>query len=69
GAVPSYIHIGLFPMRDWGSLYPNTMVQFNLLSRNIPKDKLHRYSDLLKQRMDAKYSGKETADIKGVEVP
>lgn len=69
GAVPSYIHIGLFPMRDWGSLYPNTMVQFNLLSRNIPKDKLHRYSDLLKQRMEAKYSGEETADIKGVEVP
>ena len=69
GAVPSYIHIGMFPMRDWGSLYPNTMVQFNLLSRNIPKDKLHRYSDLLKQRMDAKYSGEETADIKGVEVP
>lgn len=69
GAVPSYIHIGLFPMRDWGSLYPNTMVQFNLLSRNIPKDKLHRYSDLLKQRMDAKYSGEETAHIKGVEVP
>lgn len=69
GAVPSYIHIGLFPMRDWGSLYPNTMVQFNLLSRNIPNDKLHRYSDLLKQRMDAKYSGEETADIKGVEVP
>lgn len=69
GAVPSYIHIGLFPMRDWGSLYPNTMVQFNLLSRNIPKDKLHRYSDLLKQRMDAKYSGEETANIKGVEVP
>ncbi|WAX22097.1 hypothetical protein [Enterococcus phage vB_EfaS_Ef6.1] len=69
GAVPSYIHIGLFPMRDWGSLYPNTMVQFNLLSRNIPKDKLHRYSDLLKQRMDAKYSGEETADIKGVKVP
>lgn len=69
GAVPSYIHIGLFPMRDWGSLYPNTMVQFNLLSRNIPKDKVHRYSDLLKQRMDAKYSGEETADIKGVEVP
>lgn len=69
GAKPSYIHIGMFPMRDWGSLYPNTMVQFNLLSRNIPKDKLHRYSDLLKQRMDAKYSGEETADIKGVEVP
>ncbi|QEL53348.1 hypothetical protein [Enterococcus phage phiNASRA1] len=69
GAVPSYIHIGLFPMRDWGSLYPNTMVQFNLLSRNIPKDKLHRYSDLLKQRMNAKYSGEATADIKGVEVP
>lgn len=69
GAKASYIHIGMFPMRDWGSLYPNTMVQFNLLSRNIPKDKLHRYSDLLKQRMEAKYSGEETADIKGVEVP
>lgn len=69
GAKASYIRIGMFPMRDWGSLYPNTMVQFNLLSRNIPKDKLHRYSDLLKQRMDAKYSGEETADIKGVEVP
>ena len=69
GAVPSYIHIGLFPMRDWGSLYPNTMVQFNLLSRNIPKDKLHHYSDLLKQRMDAKYSGEKTAVINDVEVP
>lgn len=69
GAIPSYIHVGMFPMRDWGSLYPNTMVQFNLLSRNIPKDKLHRYSDLLKQRMDAKYSGEKTAVINGVEVP
>lgn len=69
GAKPSYIHIGMFPMRDWGSLYPNTMVQFNLLSRNIPKDKIHRYGDLLKQRMDAKYSGEEVANIKGVEVP
>ncbi|AXC33916.1 DNA polymerase B-like protein [Enterococcus phage vB_EfaS_LM99] len=69
GAVPSYIHIGLFPMRDWGSLYPNTMEQFNLLSRNIPADKKHRYGDLLKQRMEAKYSGEETAVIKGVEVP
>lgn len=69
GAVPSYIHVGMFPMRDFGSLYPNTMVQFNLLSRNIPKDKIHRYSDLLKQRMDAKYSGEKTAVIKGVEVP
>lgn len=69
GAVPSFIHIGLFPMRDWGSLYPNTMEQFNLLSRNIPADKKHRYGDLLKQRMEAKYSGEETAVIKGVEVP
>ena len=69
GAVPSYIHVGMFPMRDWGSLYPNTMVQFNLLSRNIPKDKRQRYSDLLKQRMDAKYSGEKTAVINGVEVP
>ena len=69
GAKASYIHIGMFPMRDWGSLYPNTMEQFNLLSRNIPKDKIHRYGDLLKQRMDAKYSGEEVANIKGVEVP
>lgn len=69
GAVPSFIHIGMFPMRDWGSLYPNTMEQFNLLSRNIPADKKHRYGDLLKQRMEAKYSGEETAVIKGVEVP
>lgn len=69
GAKASYIHIGIFPMRDWGSLYPNTMEQFNLLSRNIPKDKIHRYGDLLKQRMDAKYSGEEVANIKGVEVP
>jgi len=69
GAVPSFIHIGMFPMRDWGSLYPNTMEQFNLLSRNIPEDKKHRYGDLLKQRMEAKYSGEETAVIKGVEVP
>ncbi|AKG94462.1 putative DNA polymerase [Enterococcus phage Ec-ZZ2] len=69
GAKASYIHIGMFPMRDWGSLYPNTMEQFNLLSRNIPKDKIHRYGGLLKQRMDAKYSGEEVANIKGVEVP
>lgn len=69
GAKASYIHIGMFPMRDWGSLYPNTMEQFNLLSRNIPKDKIHRYGDLLKQRMDAKYSGEDVANIKGVEVP
>ena len=69
GAKPSYIRIGRFLMRDFGSLYPNTMEQFNLLSRNIPKDKLNRYGDLLQQRMDAKYSDAETANIKGVKVP
>nr|DAH82283.1 MAG TPA: DNA polymerase [Caudoviricetes sp.] len=69
GAKPSYIHIGQFPMRDFGSLYPNVMENFNLLSRNIEKGYEHRYGDLLKQRMDAKYSGKETTTIKGIELP
>ncbi len=69
GAKPSYIHIGRFLMRDFGSLYPNTMEQFNLLSRNIPEDKIHRYGDLLQQRMDAKYLEDDAVNISGLDVP
>lgn len=68
-AVPSYIHTGRFIMRDFGSLYPNTMEQFDLLSRTIPSEYKDRYGELLQQRMDAKYSTAETANIRGVEVP
>lgn len=69
GAKPSFIHIGLFPMRDFGSLYPNTMENFGLLSRNIKPEYKDRYANLLQQRLDAKYSGKEFTTIKGVELP
>lgn len=69
GAKSSFIHIGLFPMRDFGSLYPNTMENFGLLSRNIKPEYKDRYANLLQQRLDAKYSGEEFTTINGVELP
>lgn len=69
GAKESFIHVGKFHARDVGSLYPNTMVLFNYLSRNIPEDKRHIYQMLLDERMEAKYSNKEFIEIKGVEIP
>lgn len=68
-ARPSYIHIGEFIARDFGSLYPNTMINFDLLSRNIPNDLKGRYGDLLQQRMNAKYNGEEEVTINGVNLP
>lgn len=69
GAKESFIHVGKFHARDVGSLYPNTMVLFDYLSRNIPEDKRHIYQMLLDERMKAKYSDDEFIDIKGVQIP
>lgn len=69
GAKESFIHVGNFHARDVGSLYPNTMVLFDYLSRNIPEDKRHIYHRLLDERMEAKYSNKEFTEIKGVQIP
>lgn len=69
GAKESFIHVGDFHARDVGSLYPNTMVLFDYLSRNIPEDKRHIYQMLLDERMEAKYSNKESTEIKGVQIP
>lgn len=69
GAKESFIHVGNFHARDVDSLYPNTMVLFDYLSRNIPEDKRHIYQMLLDERMEAKYSNKEFTEIKGVQIP
>lgn len=69
GAKESFIHVGNFHARDVGSLYPNTMVLFDYLSRNIPEYKRHIYQMLLDERMEAKYSDKEFTEIKGVQIP
>lgn len=69
GAKESFIHVGNFHARDVGSLYPNTMVLFDYLSRNIPEGKRHIYQMLLDERMEAKYSNKEFTEIKGVKIP
>ena len=69
GAKESFIHVGNFHARDVGSLYPNTMVLFDYLSRNIPEEKRHIYQMLLDERMEAKYSNKEFTEIKGVKIP
>lgn len=69
GAKESFIYVGDFNARDVGSLYPNTMTLFNYESRNIPEDKKHVFQMLLDERMKAKYSDKETIDVRGVEIP
>lgn len=69
GAKKSYIRNGRFIFRDVGSLYPNTMILFDYLSRNIPIQEKHIYLDLLDQRMKAKYSNEKTLLIKDVEIP
>ena len=69
GAKESFIYVGDFNARDVGSLYPNTMTLFNYESRNIPEDKKHVFQMLLDERMKAKYSDKETIDVRGVKIP
>ena len=69
GAKESFIYVGDFNSRDVGSLYPNTMTLFNYESRNIPEDKKHVFQMLLDERMKAKYSDKETINVRGVEIP
>lgn len=69
GAIPSYIHIGRFLMRDEGSKYPNLMINFDLMSRNIPDEFKGRYKEFLDQRMKAKYNDDPTVTINGVELP
>lgn len=69
GAKESFIYVGDFNARDVGSLYPNTMTLFNYESRNIPEDKKHVFQMLLDERMKAKYSDKETINVRGIEIP
>lgn len=69
GAQQGLIYIGRFYGDDVGSEYPNTMLNFDLLSRAIPDELVHRYSLLVEERMKAKYSGEKTIVIKGVELP
>lgn len=68
-ALKSFIHIGKKVHRDANSLYPNIMILFMLLSRNIPEDLLDRYSDLLTERLTAKHSKEKTYTINGVTIP
>lgn len=69
GAIKSFIHTGKFWVQDVGSEYPNAMVLFMLLSRNIPEPVKHIYSDILDQRMKAKYSNEKTMVVNGVTIP
>lgn len=68
-ALKSFIHIGKKVHRDANSLYPNIMILFALLSRNIPEEFLDRYSDLLVERLTAKHSKEKTYTINGVTIP
>lgn len=44
---------------DVGSLFPNTIVLHGYNSRNIPKEHLHLYSDILKARLEYKHAGEK----------
>lgn len=69
GAIKNHIHVGTFHGRDVGSLYPNTMKLFHYLSRNIPDEYTNRYSDIIEERLKAKYSDEPSTILKGVTVP
>lgn len=69
GAISKFIHIGKFWVEDVGSEYPNAMVLFFLLSRNIPEPAKHIYGEILDKRMKAKYSNEKYIDVNGVQVP
>lgn len=69
GAIKKFIHIGRFIARDVGSLYPNTMILFALLSRNIPEEHKHLYKQTLDDRMNAKYSNEKVMTVKGIDIP
>lgn len=69
GAVEQLIHIGRFLMRDYGSLYPNTYVNFDVLSRNVPEQNKHLVKELLDKRLEAKYTSEKTIDMNNVTLP
>lgn len=58
GAVPNYIKNDcLIYQDDVGSLYPNTAVLNDYISRNIPKEYRHFYAEILEKRMKYKAEG------------
>lgn len=63
GAIKNYIKRGARLLQaDVGSLFPNTMVLHNYISRNIPKKHVHMYSDILKERMQYKHAGEKAKE-------
>lgn len=69
GAVEQLIHIGRFLMRDYGSLYPNTYVNFDVLSRNVPSKNKHLVKELLDKRLEAKYTNETEITMNGATLP
>lgn len=68
-ALESFINVGEMWHRDVNSLYPNIMIVYLLLSRNIPDELLGRYNELLVERLNAKHSKEKTYTINGVTIP
>lgn len=59
GAIKNYIKTGEIFQSDVGSLYPTTAVLHGYNSRNIPKNHVHMYSDILKARLEYKAQGEK----------
>lgn len=55
GSVEKCIVDGILLMCDFGSLYPNIMVTYNLISRGVPNPS--RYKELLETRLELKRKG------------
>lgn len=57
GSVSRQIIDGILLMCDFGSLYPNIMVNYDLVSRGVPNPK--RYKELLETRLRLKEEGND----------
>ena len=68
-AKPSFINV-IEPMyhNDATSLHPSSIELFDLASRNIPEEYKGRYTQIIKDRVEAKHNKNKMITINGVEV-
>lgn len=57
GAIDKYHGVGKFILMDVTSLYPTLMIEYNLLSRSVPKPEL--FNEIYQKNLDLKVAGKK----------
>lgn len=63
GALTTFHEKGFFLNMDVASLYPYLMVNYDLLSRNIPEEGKERFEGILDKRLELKNAGKKKEQL------